>query len=162
MKEGMILLDRYEHFTYSISNISKHIMKIERNEMEKYGLRGSYAQYLVMIADHPEGMTSAGLAELCDKDKAGISRIISEMERKGLVKRDTEQSGNYRAKIMLTDKGREAYDYVCAKAERAVLLAGKGLDEESRKVFYAALAIFEANLRRISHDGIPDLQDEKQ
>ena len=31
-----------------------------------------------------------------------------------------------------------------------------GLSEEDRKIFYGALAIFEANLRRISRDGIPE------
>ena len=30
------------------------------------------------------------------------------------------------------------------------------LDEEDRRIFYGALAIFEANLRRISREGIPE------
>ncbi len=150
------MLDRFEQFTYSISNISKHIMKIERREMEKYGLRGSYAQYLVVMAEYPEGLTATKLSEICDRDKAAISRIVSEMEKKGLITRDTDRSGSYRAKLSLTEEGKKAAGYVCYKAEAAVSLAGKGLDEENRKIFYGALAIFEANLRRISREGIPD------
>ena len=84
------MLDRFEHFSYSISNIYRHIVKIEREEMEKYGLRGSYVQYLLAMKRYPEGVTSTQLCEICDKDKAAISRVIAEMESKGLVKRESE------------------------------------------------------------------------
>lgn len=150
------MLDRFEQFSYSISNIYRHIMKIEREEMEKYGLRGSYAQYLVTMTRFPEGITSSKLSEICDRDKAAISRIIAEMESKGLVTRETDRANLYRAKLMLTDEGIKAASFVCDRAEKAVNAAGKGLGEDDRKIFYGALAIIEANLRRISRDGIPD------
>lgn len=155
------MLDRFEHFSYSISNIYRHMMKIERIEMEKYGLRGSYVQYLIAMKRFPEGMTSAKLCEVCDKDKAAISRIVAEMESKGLVKRENDKNNLYRAKLMLTEEGCKAADFVCERAEKAVFSAGRGLDEEDRKIFYGALAIFEANLRRISSDGIPEKGEKK-
>ena len=150
------MLDRFEHFSYSISNIYRHMMKIEREEMEKYGLRGSYVQYLIAMKRFPEGMTSAKLCDVCDKDKAAISRIVSEMESKGLIRRESDKSNMYRAKLVLTEEGNKAADYVCERTEKAVLAAGKGLDEEDRRIFYGVLAIFEANLRRISREGIPE------
>ena len=155
------MLDRFEHFSYSISNIYRHIMKIEREEMEKYGLRGSYVQYLLAMKRFPDGITSTKLSEICDKDKAAISRIVSEMESKGLVKRENDKNNLYRAKLILTDEGNSAANFVCERAEKAVSAAGKGLDEEDRKIFYGALAIFEANLRRISRDGIPERGEKK-
>ena len=150
------MLDRFEQFSYSISNIYKHITKIEREEMEKYGLRGAYAQYLVTMTHYPDGITSSKLSEICDRDKAAISRIVSEMEDKGLVVRYTDRDNMYRAKLILTEEGKKAADYVCERAEKAVNAAGNGLGEEERKIFYGALAIIEANLRRVSRDGIPD------
>ena len=151
------MLDRFEHFSYSISNIYKHIIKIERDEMEKYGLRASYVQYLITMNRFPEGITATKLGEICEKDKAAISRIVAEMESKGLVSREGDKNNNmYRAKLILTDEGKKAADYVCERAERAVNAAGQGLSEEDRKIFYGVLAIFEANLRRISRDGIPE------
>jgi DNA-binding MarR family transcriptional regulator len=150
------MLDRFEQFSYSISNIYKHVAKIEREEMEKYGLRGAYAQYLVTMTHYPDGITSSKLSEICDRDKAAISRIVCEMEDKGLVVRQTDRDNMYRAKLILTDEGKRAAEYVCERAEKAVNAAGQGLGEEERKIFYGALAIIEANLRRISRDGIPD------
>jgi DNA-binding MarR family transcriptional regulator len=150
------MLDRFEQFSYSISNIYRHIMKIERDEMEKYGLRGSYVQYLLAMTRFPEGVTSTKLSEVCDKDKAAISRIVAEMESKGLITRESDKNNLYRAKLMLTEEGKKAEDFVCERAEKAVTAAGMGLGDDDRKIFYGALAIFEANLRRIAHDGIPE------
>jgi DNA-binding MarR family transcriptional regulator len=150
------MLDRFEQFSYSISNIYRHIMKIEREEMEKYGLRGSYAQYLVTMSHYPEGLTSSNLCEICDRDKAAISRIVSEMEKKGLITRQTNRENYYRAKLILTNEGKKAAGFVAERAEKAVNAAGIGLGDDERKIFYGALAIIEANLRRISREGIPD------
>ena len=155
------MLDRFEQFSYSISNIYRHIMKIEREEMEKYGLRGSYVQYLLTMMRFPEGITSSKLSELCDKDKAAISRIVAEMEERGLITRETDKSNTYRAKLVLTEEGQKAAAYVCERAEKAVTAAGMGLGDDDRKIFYGALAIFEANLRRISRDGIPERTSSK-
>ena len=131
-------------------------MKIERDEMEKYGLRGSYVQYLIAMTRYPEGVTSTKLSEVCDKDKAAISRIVAEMESKGLITRESDKNNLYRAKLVLTEEGKKAADFVCERAEKAVTAAGMGLGDDDRKIFYGALAIFEANLRRIAHDGIPE------
>ena len=149
-----MMLDRFEHFSYSISNIYRHIIKIEREEMERYGLRGSYVQYLLAMKRFPEGITSTKLSEICDKDKAAISRIVAEMEGKGLVKRENDRNNAYRARLLLTEEGNNAANFVCERAEKAVSEAGRGLDENDRKIFYGALAIFEANLRRICRDGV--------
>ena len=155
------MLERFEQFSYSIHNIYKHINKIERDEMEKYGLRGSYAQYLVIMSRFPDGITSSKLSEICDKDKAAISRIVAEMEEKGLIFRKTDKDNLYRARLILTEDGVKAADYVCDKAMRAVALAGGNLGDEERRIMYGALAIIETNLKRISRDGIPTRQGEK-
>jgi DNA-binding MarR family transcriptional regulator len=155
------MLDRFELFSTSIHNVYKYITKIERDEMEKYGLKGAYAQYLVIMSRFPEGITSAKLSEICDKDKAAISRIVAEMEEKGLLVRMSGKENLYRAKLVLTDEGHAAAEYVCDKAMRAVALAGGNLGEEERRIMYGALAIIETNLRRISRDGIPSRCGEK-
>ena len=158
----IIMLERFEQFSYSIHNIYKHINKIERDEMEKYGLRGSYSQYLVIMSRFPDGITSSKLSEICDKDKAAISRIVAEMEEKGLIFRKTDKDNLYRARLILTEDGVKAADYVCDKAMRAVALAGGNLGDEERRIMYGALAIIETNLKRISRDGIPDRACKKQ
>ena len=58
------MMDRFEQFTSAISVITRYIQKLERDEMEKYGLKGAYAQYLLMMHHYPDGITAA---QLCDR-----------------------------------------------------------------------------------------------
>lgn len=150
------MLNRFEQFTSAIAAITRDVQRIERDEMEKHGLRGAFAQYLLAMSRHPEGITAAALCEVCDKDKAAVSRILSEMDSKGLLMRETGGGSQYRAKLFLSPTGQEAADFVKERASIAVELAGAGLSDEDRKTFYAALGLIAANLQSISQNGIPD------
>ena len=147
------MISRFEQFSFAISGIYRSIQKIERDEMERYGLKGGYAQYLVAMARHPQGLTSAQLCEICDLDKAAVSRSIGEMEERGLLER---LAVNNRAKLRLTEKGLAAADYVSRRAQQAVSVAGSGLSEEDREVMYRALESIAAHLQVISKEGIPE------
>lgn len=149
------MLDRFVQFTAAISSIHRFIQKIERDEMEKYGLKGAYAQYLLAMERHPEGITAAALCEVCDKDKAAVSRILSEMEAKELVCRADTGDSQYRARMVLTDAGLAAADYVRHKAALAAEIAGKDLSEDERKAFYITLEHLAGNIRTISRQGLP-------
>ena len=150
------MVERFEQLSYYIYSIYRAIQKIEKEEMEKHGLRGAYAQYLVAMCRYPEGLTSARLCEICDKDKAATSRFVAEMEEKGLILRESGNFSMYRAKLTLTAKGKEIAELVLKKVHVAVELAGRGLDEENRRIFYNTLGLIEANLKNICQNGIPE------
>lgn len=149
------MLDRFELFSSAISAIYRDIQKIEKDEMDRRGYKGAFAQYLVILRRHPQGLTASELCELCDRDKAAVSRVMAEMEEKGLVTRTGGQP--YRAKLSLTELGQETACFVAQRAEVAVQEAGKGLSEQDRAVFYAALGLIAANLQNLSRAGLPEL-----
>lgn len=149
------MLDRFEQFTASISAISRCVQKLERDEMEKYGYKGAFAQYLMVLSAHPDGLSAAQLCEYSDRDKAAVSRIVAEMIDKGLISRNGEEK-NYRAKLVLTEEGRKAADFVKRRAKTAVEAVGGELDESDRAVFYSALATISANLEQLCREGIPE------
>lgn len=149
------MLNRFEQFTAAIAAISRDVQKIEREEMEKHGLRGAFAQYLLALSQHSEGITATALCEVCDKDKAAVSRILAEMDSKGLIVREAGASA-YRAKLYLSPAGQEAADFVKNRASVAVEMAGSGLSDEDRKIFYQALALISSNLQAICQKGMPD------
>lgn len=150
------MLDRFDRFTSAISSIHRFVQKIERHEMEKYGLKGAAAQYLLAMARYPQGITAAALCDVCDRDKAAVSRILADMEEKGLILRTGPGDTQYRALLTLTDKGREAARFVDQKAATAVALAGRDLDDTERKIFYNALEKIANSLKTLSAKGIPD------
>lgn len=150
------MLSRFEQFTTSISAISRYIQKIERDEMEKYGLKGAYAQYLLAIERYPDGITASELSEICDKDKAAVSRAVNDLEKKGLLIRESENEKKYRALLKLTQAGHEAATFVKERAVLAVEMAGDGLSEHDRKILYLSLQKISRKIQMISKEGIPE------
>lgn len=146
------MVDRFRLFSASIAAIHRDVQKIEREEMEKYGLKGAFAQYLVILIQYPEGIPAARLTELSGNDKAAVSRAVAEMTEKGLLCKHGEQA--YRAPLVLTEEGRRAAEFVCRRAEEAVAQAGGGLSTETRAVFYEALGQIAERLQTISKTGL--------
>ena len=150
------MLDRFERFSFSIFEITRHWHKITSDEMEKYGLKGTHCIYLLAMQQHPEGITATQLGEICGRDKADVSRMVSIMEQKGLVTRESVAKSLYRGLLKLTAEGMEAAEFVCQRVKVAVELASKGLDDMHRNLFYDALELISGNLRQISEDGLPE------
>ncbi len=150
------MISRFEQFAYVISGIQRELQKIERDEMIKHGYRGAFAVYLATLRRYEEGLTAAEICEICDKDKAAVSRIIAEMEEKDLVERDKTGERTYRAKITLTEKGKETAEFVMQRAKAAVCaVSGEVMSDEQREQFYSCLDAIYKNLRKVSKEGIP-------
>lgn len=145
---------RYELLSSSISSMYHDIQKIERVEMARYGLKGPHAQCLLAMKKHPEGITAARLCEICEKDKAAVSRILAELEEAGMILRERRNGSRYRASLLLTEQGKRAAETVVEKARLAVELAGTGFDEGEREVFYRVLSIIAGNLHKLCREGL--------
>ncbi|MBR3971323.1 MAG: winged helix-turn-helix transcriptional regulator [Ruminococcus sp.] len=148
------MVERYEKFSSAVSGISNCIQKIEAEVMNEYGLKGSCAQYLTAMRGSKDGITVSGLSEVCAKDKAAVSRAVAELEAKGFVERKGAGAGVYRVPVVLTDKGKSVAECVAKKASAAVEIAGKGLSDEERKIFYSVLDLIAINLLDISKKGL--------
>jgi len=146
--------NRYEQFSSSIACMYHDIQKIERMEMAKYGLKGPHAQCLLAMKKYPEGITAARLCETCEKDKAAISRILTELELSGMITREQRNGSRYRANLRLTEQGNAAASAVTDKARLAVEKAGVGFGEEEREVFYRVLGIIAGNLHELCRVGL--------
>ena len=150
------MISKYEIFSTVVSSLYHDIQRIERTEMAKYGLKGPHAQCLVIMDRYPEGITSARLCEICERDKAAISRTVSELEEAGLLARREQNGIHYRVPLVLTAEGREAARNVNEVASRAVEQAGEGLDDVHREIFYNVLGQIAQNLHAISRDGLKE------
>ena len=145
---------RYELISGSLASMYHDIQKNERMEMAKYGLKGPHAQCLLAMKRHPEGITAARICEACEKDKAAVSRILSELEAAGMVVRENRNGSRYRASLLLTQQGNLAAEAVVEKARLAVELAGTGFGETERETFYRVLAIIAGNLHKLCREGL--------
>lgn len=149
------MVERFEKFSFAIFEITRYWHKLASEEMAKYGLKGPHAIYLTVLYNFEDGITAPQLSELCGKDKADVSRMMSIMEKKGLVVKESVGKNLYRGLLKLTDVGRKAAEQVRERAALAVDLAGKGLSPKDREAFYNALDLISENLRILSEDGLP-------
>ena len=150
------MLNRFEQFSSVIFGIHRYIQKLERDEMIKYGYKGAFAQYLVILSEHPEGLIASRICEICDKDKAAVSRIVSEMQEKGLLVRECNENHVYRGVLKLTEKGHEVAKHVCEKARAAVLAISKeAMNDEERAIFYTIIERISAKLHSFTKEGSP-------
>lgn len=150
------MVSKYEIFSTVVSSLYRDIQRIERTEMAKYNLKGPHAQCLVIMDRHPEGITAARLCEICERDKAAISRTVAELEEAGLIFRREQNGVHYRIPLVLTEAGKAAAQNVNAVAGRAVEMAGTGLNDEERDVFYRVLGVIARNLHMISQGGLKE------
>jgi len=150
------MISKYEHFSLAVSCIYHNIQKIERTEMEKFGLKGPHAQTLLALNRHPEGITAVKLCELCEKDKAAISRSVAELEEKGMVRRSQQNGSAYRAQLILTPQGIAAAEAVSQKARQAEEQSGVGMEDAQRQDLYQVLDLIAGNLHTICRDGLKE------
>ncbi|ACV22817.1 MarR family [Slackia heliotrinireducens] len=141
-------MERFEQYTLSLFTINRYWNRIAAEEMQQYGMKGTYALYLEVLAAAGKELTAARLAEITQRDKADISRAVAVFQEKGLVEPYGEK--RYRAPIILTDEGRAVAEQVQRKAAATLEAAGQGLSEEVRENVYQGLAVIAKNMREFA------------
>lgn len=147
------MIHRFENLTTGISQIYKSIQRIKKHEMHSFGLKGTHVMCLYFLGSHPDGLTAADLCNLCKEDKAGISRIMSDLEERGFISYGHSQDKKrYRAKAYLTSIGKKQASKVKDLILRATIEGGKGITEEERAVFYRVLFLISDNLAQVCNE----------
>lgn len=137
---------RFETFTALVAGISRDIRKIKTEEMAEFHLKGPHVSCLYYLYKKGDLCASA-LSELCEEDKANMSRIIDELESRGyLVARAARR---YRAPIRLSDEGQVLGAHIANKIDSVLSAVSDGVSEEERRILYECLAKIHTNLQKI-------------
>ena len=139
---------RFETFVTAISQISRSLQRLKSSQMAEFGLKGTHVMCLYQLQQHEDGLTAARLTQLCDEDKAAISRCISELMEKNLVTSPDDTPKRYRKIITLTEKGRQVTAAMDQKIIDAVAAAAQGYSQEERETFYHVLLQVADNLQK--------------
>ena len=141
-------MDRFKNFTVLINNISRNIKRIKSEEMKDFDLKTPHVSciYYLYIENN---LTAKELTDICDEDKAQISRSIDYLENNGYIICESTAKKRYRSNLYLTEKGKEVGKIICEKIDRILYEASVGLSEENRKIMYESLALINSNLANI-------------
>ena len=93
-------------------------------------------------------LTAKELCDVCEEDKANISRALDFLEKQGYICRESAQK-RYRSPLCLTEKGKAVGRRLADKIDKMLAAASEGLDEQSREIMYRSLEIISRNLQCI-------------
>lgn len=144
------MLARFENLTIGVTRIYKSIQKIKKTRMSSLGLKGTHVMCIHYLSQNPDGLTAADLCSLCREDKAGISRILSELEEKDFIRYNLPHGEKkYRAKAVLTEAGKKYAHKIANLILHATKAGGEGLTDEERDIFYRILFQIADNLEQL-------------
>ena len=139
--------NRYETFTTLINSISRSIRKIKNETMKEYNLKSHHVSCLYYL--YKEGaLTPTELIDLCDEDKAAISRSLVFLEKEGYLVRGKNKN-HYNNKITLTEQGQTIGEVICVKIDKVLQKTDEVILEENRNNFYETLLMIERSLKKL-------------
>ena len=142
---------RFRTFTLLTSQISRCLRRIKAEEMADLDLKSGHVSCLYYL--HQIGpMTARELCEMCEEDKANISRSMEYLEKNGYLSPLPEKKGRYKRRYILTEKGTEAASILDEKIDLILEVAGQGISDEDRAIMYKSLAKISTNLQRICNE----------
>lgn len=137
---------RFETFTALVAGISRDIRRIKNEEMAEFHLKGPHVSCLYYLYKQDRLHVTA-LSELCEEDKANMSRILDYLEERGYVVPRAER--RYRHPIRLTEAGQELGAHIASKIDNMLLAVSEGVSDENRRILYESLSQIHANLQKI-------------
>ena len=142
------MYERFKNFTVLIMKINRSIHKIKTEEMAEFNLKSPHVSCLYYL--YKEGaLTAKELCDVCEEDKASLSRSLDYLESNGYVSCASSAKKRYKAPLTLTEKGREVGAQIAEKVDRVLDPASMGLSEEHRAIMYESLALVCENLEKI-------------
>lgn len=140
-------MERFKTFTVLIAKISRSIRKIKNEEMTELGLKSPHVSCLYYLYKE-ESLTAKELSDICDEDKAAISRSILTLEKLGYLSCESESKKRYKAPLVLTEQGRVVAKKIAEKIDSVLDFVSDAILEDERAKFYENLNSVCENLQK--------------
>ena len=140
--------ERFQTFTVLIARLNRCIRKIKTEEMAEFNLKSPHVSCLYYLYKS-DSLTAKELCDICEEDKANISRSIEYLEKNGYLVCKSKTEKRYKSPLVLTEKGRETGEYIVRKIDAILDSVSEGIPEEHRMIMYRSLSVICDNLQKI-------------
>ena len=140
------MVDSFERFGQMLSNASKSLYRLKSRYMSKYGLSSTHTVCLRKLYENPQGLTKSEIADICEIDKAQITRIIGELKDKDYVGSDSSKK-MYNRKFVLTDFGKNITEEINDAVAEIVEYVDLDISKEDIEHFYSVFEKINKRLR---------------
>ena len=142
------MAERFEMFTVLIAKASRYIKRLKTEEMSEFNLKTPHVSCIYYLYKK-EKLTSKELCDICEEDKASISRSIEYLEKNGYIRCLDQAKKRYKSPLVLTEKGLEVGKKIEEKIDNILAKSSEGLSEKEREIFYKSFGIICDNLQKI-------------
>ena len=144
----MLETDRFNRFCSLLCGATKSIQKLKSKYMMHYGLTSAHTMCIRYLDASIDGLTRMELAEMCDIDKAQISRTVNELCAKGYLTETESENNNYRKRLKLTPMGKDTADEINKAVSEIHSFVSNDLDEEQLMTFYTTFDLICTRLKQ--------------
>lgn len=141
--------NRFETFTIQIAKINRYIRKIKTEKMAEYNLKSPHVSCIYYLYKHENGLMAKELCEICDEDKAAISRAVEYLESNDFIFCESKFEKRYNSPLLLTEKGKEIGKVIVSTIDSILEEVSEGVSESEREIFYKSLIVISKNLQKI-------------
>jgi DNA-binding MarR family transcriptional regulator len=152
----MYMQERFQTFTILIARLNRCIRKIKTEEMAELDLKSPHVSCLYYLYK-AQSLTSKELCDMCEEDKANVSRSIEFLEQNGYIVARSRTEKRYKSPLVLTEKGRVTGEHIVRKIDAILDSVSEGVPEEHRMIMYRSLSVICDNLQKLC-----DAYDEKK
>ncbi len=141
---------RFVMFINRIDSMHKHLRRLRAELGSDADMKGVHTLWVYLLSVHPEGLTSAELAEVCSVDRSLISREIEQLRQNGIVELQ-EANGRrvYNSNVRLTARGMELAEQIGRRALSLQEAVDEGITGEELDVFYTVVEKMRTNFDKI-------------
>ena len=132
----------FESEEHEIAVMLRHIVllmtKARRNELAHLGVTPQQIGVMRFMQKFPKPCTIIQLRKVMQHSNSSLVAIINRMERKGLVKRETDSQSRKYTRVHVTEKGKELYKKAVDLAAFTTIVSSISKEDQKKLKFYLA------------------------
>ena len=105
----------------------------------QFGISLARFDYLAQLHRHTEGLRMSTLSRYLMVTGGNVTALTDELEREGLVQRDSDPDDRRSWRLRMTAAGRKAFERIAREHEQWVIELFHGLDTAHKKTLYEDL-----------------------
>ena len=113
--------------------------EVRRRLRAQFGISLARFDYLAQLHRHTEGLRMSTLSRYLMVTGGNVTALTDELEREGLVQRDSDPEDRRSWRLRMTAAGRKAFERIAREHEQWVIELFRGLDTAHKKTLYEGL-----------------------
>jgi len=129
--KGVSSTDKYYELWVLLADTKEAILKSRQRELIRHNITATQAAILFIIQTIGDQATPSEISRQIFRKPSTITEILNRMEKQGLVKKVKDLNRKNLVRVVLTDKGREAYHL--SSQRKSIRKIMSSLSPEDRK-----------------------------